>query len=71
MMTSMEYDSRLACVNAPVNPRTQANLLDPNLSDSPAESAMTLFLDFSSIKRPERAISLEWSHMSSSFSDFG
>ena len=49
----------------------QANLLDPNLSDSPADSAMIFFLDFSSNRRPDRAMSLEWSHMSSSLFDFG
>ena len=32
---------------------------------------MIFFLDFSSNRRPERAMSLEWSHSGSSFFDFG
>ena len=70
-LRAMKYDLRLECTNRSTSPGIQANLLDPNRSDSPAESAMILLLDESSKRRPDRAISLEWSHMASSFFDFG
>ena len=49
--------------------KTKDDLHDRQL-DNPAESAMILLLDFSSNRRPDRVISLEWFHIGSSFFDF-